>query len=77
MAWWWWLWLAVVIFLLLIPLSYGWGYRRWGAPYPRAYRGRRRVDAEAVEAAGWGILADFLWVVLVVALVWLILAWIF
>lgn len=29
------------------------------------------LEAEAREAAGWGLLADMLWVVLVVALVWL------
>lgn len=42
--WWWWAgWVAVVVFLLLLPLSYGWGRRGWGPPYPSYYRRRRAV----------------------------------
>lgn len=81
---WFWWWLIFVVLLLLIPLTYGWGYRGWGAPYPSYDCRRSRSDpaapaadpaarAAAREAAGWGVVADILWIVLVVALVWLFL----
>lgn len=83
---WFWWWLLFVFLLLIIPLSYGWGYRGWGAPYPTYYRRRRTAsgdtvvepaaDPEAVaeEESTWGVFADVLWVLLIVALVWLVLA---
>ncbi len=85
MLWFWWWFLFVFIFLLL-PLGYGWGYRGWGPPYYR--RSGRPVDPveaeqlhrEAVaeqqaEAAGWGWIALALWLFFVVAIVWLVAAW--
>ncbi len=36
---WLWLSLAFVVFLFLLPLRYGWSFRGWGPPYPRAYVG--------------------------------------
>ena len=86
MIWFWW-WLLFVVLLLVIPLSYGWGYRGWGAPYPSYYQRRRTPtgaravdpdtvvveDPDAEEAAAWGVLADILWVLAIVALVWLVL----
>ena len=45
---WFWLWVVFLFIFLLPPIGYGWGYRRWGPPYPRyiqrprAARGRCR-----------------------------------
>lgn len=64
-------WMLFVVILLLLPLSYGWGYRGWGPPYPRAYR---RTPARAEDEVTWGVLADVLWVIAVVALIWLVVA---
>ena len=66
----WWLWLLFMIFLL-IPTGYGWGYRGWGPPYPSYYR-RRRAFAPTHPSAGWGWIADALWICFLVELVWLI-----
>lgn len=44
-------WMLFVVILLLLPLSYGWGYRGWGPPYPRAYR---RTPARAEDEVTWG-----------------------
>lgn len=41
MYWYWWAWFGFVFFLVLVPMSYGWGYRQWGPPYPRYYYRRR------------------------------------
>lgn len=43
MYWYWWVWIAFIIIAIFLPLSYGWGYRGWGPPYPSYYT-RRRVD---------------------------------
>ena len=86
---WFWLWLGFLFIFLLLPLGYGWGYRGWGPPYPAYYRRRRtprgeiieerayREEAVAVdeETPGWGALADVLWLILGVALIWWIVAW--
>ena len=67
-GWWWW-WLAFTLIFFLLPLGYGWGYRGWG-PW---YRRRRPVDGDI--DAGWGAAGIFLWIVLFIAIVWLITAW--
>lgn len=77
---WWLLWWLFVLVLLLIPLGYGWGYQGWGAPYPYPYRRRQQAHSvvagappqEEGEARTWGVVADALWIVFVVALVWLL-----
>ena len=79
---WGWLWLVFVCVFLMTPLGYGWGYRRWGAPYPR-YIQRRRAGLAAQDAGdggdvnhhAWGWSGDFVWVVAVIALVWIVAAW--
>jgi len=86
---WFWMWLAFVFFLVVFPLSYGWGYRGWGPPYPSYYRRRRLGRAVAVsdppaetrpvpgggaDTTGWGWAADVVCTLLVVAGVWLVLA---
>ena len=70
--WWFWWWMIFVLFLLFLPLGYGWGYRRWGYPYP-SWTGRAR-EARVREVVTWGYLADFLWFVTLIALVLLIVA---
>lgn len=66
-------WLVFVFVLLLLPLGYGYGYRRWGTPYP-SWSARARERAAVEEVATWGLLADFVWIMALVALVWLVLA---
>ena len=76
---WFWLWIAFVILVLLLPLTYGLA-RGWGPPYPSYYRRarlRRRPGQPldpAADAPAWGVVADVLWVFLVLALVWLVVA---
>lgn len=75
---WWWLWLAFLFVFLLWPVGYGWGYRRWGPPYPRYVQRRRSARASQIDgnapfdhhAWGWG--GDFLWILLMVWIVWFI-----
>jgi len=71
----WWLWIVIMFLLLVPPVGYGWGYRGWGAPYPRYIQRRRGQQAAAlgrpsIEHESWGWGGDMLWGVLVVGLVW-------
>jgi H+/Cl- antiporter ClcA len=65
-GWWWW-WLAFIIIFFLLPLGYGWGYRGWGPWYRR-----RPIDGDI--DAGWGGAGLLLWIVLFIAIIWLIAA---
>jgi hypothetical protein len=73
---WWFIWLVVMFLFLAPPIGYGWGYRGWGAPYPRYIQRRRGQQAAAAggpvtvnhQAWGWG--GDFVWVMLLVAVFW-------
>lgn len=97
MYWYWWAWFAIVVFLILLPLTYGWGYRGWGPPYPRYYyrrrsvrdsSGRRLLDEEALrpvlvedqpeepEPRGWGLFADLVWLAVIGAIIWAIVAFV-
>jgi hypothetical protein len=87
--WWFYWWLLFVIVLFLVPVGYGWGYRGWGPPYPYPYR-RTRLRTEATPMAeqrqgatygaerhvpaGWGWGADVEWLILIIAVVWLLWA---
>ncbi len=79
-GWWWW-WVAFVVIFFLLPLGYGWGYRGWGPWY--RWRGRSRLDTgEGLPAGtggdygdGWGVLGIFMWLVLILAIIWLVAAW--
>jgi hypothetical protein len=44
---WWFIWLVVMFLFLAPPIGYGWGYRGWGAPYPRYIQRRRGQQAAA------------------------------
>jgi hypothetical protein len=73
---WWILWMAFLFLFLVSPVTYGWGYRGWGPPYPRYVQRRRGLRASALgqpadlrhQSWGWG--GDFVWVVLLVAGGW-------
>ncbi len=76
---WWMLWMAFMFIFLLSPVGYGWGYRRWGPPYPR-YLQRRRGE-RAVAAGGtaafhhsWGMAGDVVWIVFFVSVLWAVTA---
>jgi hypothetical protein len=80
-SWWFW-WMIFMFFFLLWPVSYGWGYRGWGPPYPR-YIQRRRHDASLAHAHSgsavfdhhaWGWGGDVLWVVVTIGLIWAVTA---
>ncbi len=79
---WWFLWMVFLFVFLLLPTTYGWGYRRWGPPYPRYMQRRRAERAAASGNAGsydhhaWGWGGDFVWLVLVIWIVWFFMgAW--
>lgn len=84
--WWFWWWLLFVFLFLLIPLSYGWGYRGWGPPSYRRGPRRQPLDPaeeaelreiereEVVAAEGWGVLGLLMWIVMSMAVLWLVIA---
>jgi hypothetical protein len=73
---WWFFWMAFMFLFLVSPVTYGWGYRGWGPPYPRYIQRRRGLQAATTgqpadlrhQSWGWG--GDFVWVVLIVASGW-------
>lgn len=75
---WWFMWMAFMFLFLVSPVTYGWGYRRWGAPYPRYIQRRRGLRAAAIADAkgpkpnhqSWGWGGDFIWVVLLIGGGW-------
>ena len=72
----WWILLVAYMVLFMVPVGYGWGYRGWGAPYPRYIQRRRGARAAAANNAStfnhhaWGLRGDFVWLMLAVALFW-------
>lgn len=73
---WWWLWMLVVVAVLFTAISYGWGYRRWGPPYPRYLQRRRSARAARDGGApfdhhAWGWGGDFIWVSVLIWIFWL------
>jgi hypothetical protein len=42
---WWWIWIGFMFLFFVSPVSYGWGYRGWGPPYPSYVQERRRQAA--------------------------------
>ncbi len=74
-------WLVFVFVFLLPPVGYGWGYRKWGPPYPR-YLQRRRGDranrandgggsAPPFDHHAWGWGGDYVWAVVFIGICWL------
>jgi hypothetical protein len=77
---WWFLWMGVMFLFLLPPVGYGWGYRRWGVPYP-SYVQRRRAERASTAARdgafnhyAWGWGGDFVWMVILIGLFWAVWA---
>jgi hypothetical protein len=74
---WWLLWLVFMLLLFASPVTYGWGYRRWGPPYPSYFQRRRHLQATARGAPAeadhyrWGWGGDFVWVIFFVGLLWM------
>ena len=77
---WWWMWLIFLFVFLLPPIGYGWGYRRWGPPYPRYIQRRRgaraaaRGDSSSFDHHAWGWGGDVFWMILCVWIFWFLLA---
>lgn len=68
-----WFWIIFLAVFLLPSLGYGWGYRRWGAPYPRYIQSRRAAGGGGpvgVDHLAWGWGGDFVWTVMIIGLVW-------
>lgn len=76
MGFWWLLWVGFMFLFLVPTISYGWGYRRWGPPYPRYVQRRRALLAPATSDSpvfnhrAWGWVGDLVWVVFVVGVLW-------
>lgn len=77
---WWLLWM-VFMFVFLVPsLGYGWGYRRWGPPYPRYIQRRRSQRATFTSGStmfnhqSWGLGGDLVWAVLLIGVFWTVAA---
>lgn len=69
------MWMALMFLFLAPPIGYGWGYRKWGVPYPRHIQ-RSRAQAAATTGPAdfdhhaWGWAGDFVWGVLLLGLLW-------
>jgi hypothetical protein len=78
----WWMWWVILLFVFILPpVGYGWGYRGWGAPYPR-YLQRRRAR-EALAAGGdarfdhhsWSWGGDLVWLMFSIWIFWALAAY--
>ena len=69
-------WLMFMVVFLVMPISYGWGYRGWGMPYPsyiqqrRAQRRRSIGSSSSFDHRAWGLGGDVMWIVVFVGLIW-------
>ena len=69
-------WILFMVLFFATPIGYGWGYRRWGAPYPRYIQRRRGLKAAADgnsatfnhESWRWG--GDLVWGAFLIGIVW-------
>ena len=65
----------IFMMVVLVPsVGYGWGYRKWGPPYPR-YIQRRRAQRVSVggdiasrDHEAWGWYGDFVWIMFFVVI---------
>ena len=75
MSWWSW-WMIFMVLFLVAPIGYGWGYRGWGAPYPRYFQRRRgeraaaNVGSAPFDHHAWAWGGDLVWVALLIGLLW-------
>ncbi len=75
----WLVWLTVMFLFLVPSIGYGWGYRKWGPPYPRFIQQRRAQSASSggtsmFDHYAWGRGGDFIWVVAFIGVFWAIVA---
>ncbi|MDP1828124.1 MAG: hypothetical protein Q8L48_32915 [Archangium sp.] len=76
----WLFWMIFMFMFLMLPVGYGSGYRRWGAPLPRYFQQRRGDRAAAagtpmaVNALAWGWGGDFVWGILFIGVCWAVVA---
>ena len=75
----WWLWWVLLMFVFIVPpVGYGWGYRGWGAPYPRYLQRRRATQALAsgnesgFDHQSWSWGGDFVWMMFSIWIFWAI-----
>ncbi len=74
------LWMVFMFRFLLTPGGYGWGYRGWGPPYPRYIQRRREIraasngDSRTSYHQSWGRGGDFVWLMFLVGLFWVVVA---
>lgn len=67
-------WMAFMAPFLVSPVSYGWGHRGWGPPYPRHIQRGRRLWASTtaqttdLRRQAWGRAGHFVWVALLLAM---------
>jgi len=77
----WLIWLVFLCMFLVMPVGYGWGYRGWGAPYPRYIQQRRALRAGAGPSSfnhqAWGRSGDFIWIGIMIAGLWAFSAFLF
>ncbi len=77
---WWFFWVFFMLLFLLPPVGYGWGYRRWGAPYPRYVQRRRSERAgqagtvSTFNHQSWGWAGDYVWGMTIIWAIWLLIA---
>lgn len=73
---WWLLWLVFLLVFLVPSVGYGWGYRRWGPPYPTYIQRRRWQQANDLggpttyDHRAWGFGGDFVWMVMFFGVFW-------
>ncbi len=71
----WWIWMICMLLILVPSVSYGWGYRGWGPPYPSYYQRRRAQQAglgggTSFNHQSWGWYGDFVWVMFFMVIFW-------
>jgi hypothetical protein len=74
---WWLVWMVFMLAFAVSPVSYGWGYRRWGPPYPRYIQQRRAAaytGSVPFDHHAWGWGGDFVWMVTFIGIFWFIAA---
>ena len=72
-------WMIFMLIFFVTPIGYGWGYRGWGAPYPRYIQRRRGLKATPNSGSAtptdqswrWG--GDLVWIVFLIGISWV--AW--
>jgi hypothetical protein len=69
------LWLGFMVIVIVAPMTYGWGYRGWGPPYPRYIQRRHARQASPFGAfpfdhQAWGFRGDLMWFALFIGALW-------